>query len=48
MAQVRGIYNSATLLRPGQPSITLRNCRRGANTDVLVPGFRRLAVIVFS
>ena len=48
MAQVRGIYNSATLLRPGQPSITLRTCRRGANTDVLVPGFRRVALVVFS
>ena len=48
MAQVRGIYNSATLLRPGQPSITLRTCRRGANTDVLVPGFRRVAMVVFS
>ena len=32
MAQVRGIYNSATLLRPGQPPVTLRTCRRGANT----------------
>jgi hypothetical protein len=48
MAQVRGVYSSATLLGPGQPSVTLRTCRRGENTDVLVPGFRRLAVIVFS
>jgi hypothetical protein len=48
MAQVRGIYNSATLLRPGQPSITLRTCRRGENTDVPVPGFRRLALVVFN
>jgi hypothetical protein len=48
MAQVRGIYGSATLLRPGQPSVTLRTCRRGENTDVLVPGFRRLALVVFS
>jgi hypothetical protein len=48
MAQVRGVYNSASLLRPGQPSVALRTCRRGANTDVLVPGFRRLAVVVFS
>jgi hypothetical protein len=48
MAQVHGIYNLATLLCPGQPSLTLRTCRRGENTDVLVPGFRRLAVIVFS
>ena len=48
MAQVRGIYNSATLLRPGQPSVTLRTCRRGENTDILVPGFRRLALVVFS
>jgi hypothetical protein len=48
MAQVHGIYNLATLLCPGQPSVTLRTCRRGENTDVLVPGFRRLAVIVFS
>ena len=48
MAQVRGVYNSATLLRPGQPSVALRTCRRGGNTDVLVPGFRRLALVVFS
>ena len=48
MAQVRGIYNVATLLRPGQPSVTLRTCRRGQNTDVLVPGFTRLAVVVFN
>ncbi len=48
MAQVRGIYNSATLLRPGQPSVTLRTWRRGQNTDVAVPGFRRLALVVFS
>jgi hypothetical protein len=48
MAQVRGVYNSASMLRPGQPSVALRTCRRGANTDVLVPGFRRLAVVVFS
>ena len=48
MAQVRGTYNSATLLRPGQPSVTLRTSRRGENTDVLVPGFRRLALVVFS
>jgi len=48
MAQVRGIYNSATLLRPDQPSVALRTCRRGENTDVLVPGFRRLALVVFS
>jgi hypothetical protein len=48
MAQVRGVYRSATLLRPGQPFVTLRTCRRGENTDVLVPGFRRLAVVVFS
>jgi hypothetical protein len=48
MAQVRGAYNLATLLRPGEPPVTLRTCRRGENTDVLVPGFRRLAVVVFS
>jgi hypothetical protein len=48
MAQVRGVYNTATLLRPDQPSVTLRTCRRGANTDVLVPGFRRLALVVLS
>jgi len=48
MAQVRGSYNAATLLRPGQPSVTLGTCRRGANTDVLVPGFRRVALVVFS
>ena len=48
MAQVRGIYNSATLLRPGQASVTLRTCRRRTNTDVLVPGFRRLALVVLS
>src|ERR1019366_3923971 len=48
MAQVRGIYTSATLLGPGQPSVSLRTCRRGENTDVLVPGFRRLALVVFS
>ena len=48
MAQVRGVYRSAALLRPGQPSVTLRAWRRGENTDVLVPGFRRLAVVVFS
>ena len=48
MAQVRGSYNAATLLRPGQPTVTLGTCRRGANTDVLVPGFRRVALVVFS
>ncbi|HXK01924.1 MAG TPA: hypothetical protein VMS37_05940 [Verrucomicrobiae bacterium] len=48
MAQVRGVYNSAVLLRPGEPSVTLRTCRRGENTDVLVPGFRRLALVVFT
>lgn len=48
MAQVRGVYHSATLLRPDERSIPLRTCRRGENTDVLVPGFRRLAVVVFN
>jgi len=48
MAQVRGTYNSAALLCPGQAPVMLRTCRRGENTDVLVPGFRRLALIVFS
>lgn len=47
MAQVRGSYSSATLLRPDQPPVTLRTCRRGRNTDVLLPGFRRLALVVF-
>lgn len=48
MAQVRGSYDSASLLRPGEPAIALRSWRRGENTDVLVPGFRRLAVVAFS
>jgi hypothetical protein len=48
MAQVRGIYKSATLLRPGQPPVTLRTSLRGENMDVPVPGFRRLALVVLS
>ena len=48
MAQVRGAYNSAALLAPGQPPVPLRTSRRGENTDVLVRGFRRLALVVFS
>ena len=48
MAQVRGIYNSATLLRPGLPPVAVRTWRRGENTDVVVPEFRRLSLVVLS
>lgn len=48
MAQVRGVYNSADLLRPDLPPVRLRTWRRGENTDVAVPGFRRLALVVFT
>jgi len=47
MAHVRGIHNSATLMRPGEAPVKLRTCRRGENTEILLPGFKRLAVVVF-
>ncbi len=48
MVHVRGSHAAATLLRPGQEPAPLRTYRRGANTEVVLPGFERLAVVVFS
>ncbi len=47
MAHVRGVYGSATLLRPGEEPAALRTYRRGRNTEIMVAGLRRLAVVVF-
>jgi hypothetical protein len=47
MAHVHGVYGSATLLRPGEQTVSLRTCRRGGNTEIVLPAFRRLAVVVF-
>ena len=48
LAHVRGVYGSATLLRPGEAPSKLRTCRRGGNTEVLLPSLKRLAVVAFS
>ena len=48
VAHVRGVHASATLLRPGQEPAPLRTYRRGSNTEVVLPGFERLAVVTFS
>jgi len=48
VAHVRGNHASATLLRPGQQPSALRTYRRGPNTEVVLAGLERLAVVVFS
>ncbi len=48
VTHVRGVHAAATLLRPGQEPAPLRTYRRGSNTEVVLPGFERLAVVVFS
>ena len=47
MAHVQGVFPSATLLRPGEQPVELRTCRRGNNTEVMLSGLKRLAVVVF-
>jgi hypothetical protein len=46
-ARVRGNYSSARVLRPESPPVPLRTYSRGETTEVIIPEFRRLAVVVF-
>jgi hypothetical protein len=47
MVHVAGVFGSATLLRPGISPAPLRVYRRGGNTEVVLPGLERVAVVVF-
>jgi hypothetical protein len=47
MARIAGSWRTAELLRPDEPPVALRTYRRGKGTEVLLPPFRRLAVVVF-
>ncbi len=48
MAQIRGAFSRATLLRPDGPPLGLKPIRRGPVTEVMIPELRRLCVIAFS
>lgn len=48
MAHVQGVWRSATLLRPGEQPTAVRTFRRGSNTEVVLSGLKRLAVVQFS
>ncbi len=45
--RVQGVFSRATLLKPDAPPRDLLVTRRGATTEIQIPGFRRLAVVVF-
>ena len=47
LARWHGVTSGATLLRPEEPPIPLRTYRRGRNTEVVLPGVNRLAVVGF-
>lgn len=47
LARRYGVFRSATLLRPGEAATPLRTYRRGGSTEVVLPAFNRLAVVVF-
>ena len=48
MARVQGVYSKAALLRPDVEPQPLRTARRGTTTEIQLPEFARLAVVVFS
>jgi hypothetical protein len=47
LARRYGVFRSATLLRPEEAAAPLRTYRRGGSTEVVLPAFNRLAVVVF-
>ena len=47
LARRYGVFRSATLLRPEEAATPLRTYRRGGSTEVVLPAFNRLAVVVF-
>jgi hypothetical protein len=46
LARRYGVFGSATLLRPEEAPAPLRAYRRGGSTEVVLPAFNRLAVVV--
>ncbi|HTX39069.1 MAG TPA: hypothetical protein VME43_28795 [Bryobacteraceae bacterium] len=48
MAHVRGVFSSATLLRPDGQARPLRTYRRGQTTEVMLPGLKRVALVLFN
>jgi len=48
MVHVHGVFGSATLSRPEAEPVSLRTYRRGQDTEVMLPGLSRLAVVAFS
>jgi len=47
MVHVHGTYRSATLLRPESEPLSLATCRRGEDTEIMLPALRRVAVVKF-
>ena len=48
MVHVHGLFGSATLMRPESDPVSLRTYRRGGNTEVMLPGLSRVAVVEFA
>jgi hypothetical protein len=45
---IHGVFTSATLSRPEADPVSLRIYRRGANTEIVIPGLSRVAVVEFA
>lgn len=48
MVHIHGVFTSATLSRPEADPVSLRIYRRGANTEIVIPGLSRVAVVEFA
>lgn len=46
-ARIRGIYRSATLIRPDGAPLKLKTAKRGSTTEVQIPELRKLGVVLF-
>jgi hypothetical protein len=47
LAGIQGCYSRARLLRPEAAPLLLPTARRGTTTEVMIPGLRRVGVVVF-
>ena len=47
LARRYGVFRSAMLHRPEEPDLALPVSRRGAGTEVVLPGMNRVATVVF-